>query len=66
MNKPDWKDAPEWASWLAMETSGGWFWVQSKPTFRNGFLYDWDRAMSASKSEPDPSATMQTILEPRP
>lgn len=26
MSKPDWKDAPEWAEWLAQDLSGTWVW----------------------------------------
>lgn len=29
--KPDWKDAPEWAQWLAMDSSGLWYWHESEP-----------------------------------
>lgn len=29
--KPDWKDAPEWANWLAMDGDGAWFWYESEP-----------------------------------
>lgn len=29
--KPDWKDAPEWAQWLAMDEDGEWVWFQKKP-----------------------------------
>jgi hypothetical protein len=29
--KPDWKDAPEWAKWLAMDEDGEWFWFKSRP-----------------------------------
>ena len=28
---PDWKDAPEWAQWLAMEAGGGWYWFENEP-----------------------------------
>lgn len=31
MNKPNWKNAPEWANWLAMDGNGEWFWYQYKP-----------------------------------
>ena len=31
MSKPDWKDAPEWAEWLAMDEGGGWYWYGYKP-----------------------------------
>ncbi len=34
--KPDWKDAPEWARWLAMDDDGEWFWFESEPTFHRG------------------------------
>lgn len=31
--KPDWKDAPAWANWLAMDASGKWFWWEYEPEF---------------------------------
>lgn len=31
MSKPDWKDAPEWAQWLAMDACGCWQWFSKKP-----------------------------------
>lgn len=31
MNKPDWKDAPEWAQWLAQDSDGEWYWFEVKP-----------------------------------
>ena len=30
-NKPNWKDAPEWAKFLAMDEDGEWHWYQYKP-----------------------------------
>lgn len=33
--KPDWKDAPEWAQWLAMDKNGDWYWYENKPILRN-------------------------------
>lgn len=34
--KPDWKDAPEWANYLAMDGDGQWFWYENRPeTGRN-------------------------------
>jgi len=30
-NKPDWKDAPEWAKYLAMDESGRWVWYEQQP-----------------------------------
>ncbi len=29
--KPDWKDAPEWATHLAMDSSGRWYWYDAEP-----------------------------------
>lgn len=31
MSKPDWKGAPEWANWLAMDEDGLWFWHEEEP-----------------------------------
>lgn len=30
--KPNWKDAPEWANYLAMDEDGRWWWYQHTPT----------------------------------
>ena len=37
--KPDWKDAPPWAQWLAMDNQGGpeWYWYELKPELKNNF-----------------------------
>jgi len=29
--KPDWKDAPEWAQWMAMDWDGSWVWYENEP-----------------------------------
>lgn len=31
--KPDWKDAPEWAQWLAQDSDGNWYWFSEEPCF---------------------------------
>lgn len=31
MNKPDWKDAPIWARFLAMNSDGDWRWWNDEP-----------------------------------
>ena len=29
--KPDWKNAPKWARWLALDGDGYWCWFEHKP-----------------------------------
>lgn len=29
--KPDWKDAPEWAEFLALDGDGEWYWFEREP-----------------------------------
>lgn len=36
MSKPDWKDAPERARWLACDLCGVWFWYEYEPS-----IYRW-------------------------
>lgn len=43
--KPDWKDAPEWAQWLAMDDDGSWYWHETKPYIELGYWYS-DEAMA--------------------
>ena len=31
MSKPSWKDAPDWANWLAQGQYGVWYWYKDKP-----------------------------------
>ena len=33
--KPDWKDAPEWAEWLAMDEDGLWGWFEKQPEIKD-------------------------------
>lgn len=32
MSKPEWKDAPEWAMFLAQDEDGDWTWWEGVPT----------------------------------
>lgn len=34
--KPEWKDAPEWANWLAQDGNGDWVWFEYEPQMGNG------------------------------
>lgn len=36
MNTPEWKDAPEWAQYVAMDESGDWFWYEKKTSSHQG------------------------------
>ena len=29
--KPDWKNAPEWANYLAMDKDNEWWWYETEP-----------------------------------
>lgn len=31
MSKPEWKDAPKWAKWLAKDQSEAWYWYENEP-----------------------------------
>jgi hypothetical protein len=58
--KPDWKDAPAWAKWLAMDNDGTWFWYAEKPTLLSAF---WN---SAAKFEFASASEWDNSLEARP
>lgn len=63
MTKPDWKDAPEWAQWLAQDSSGAWYWYERKP-FALGTVWvdDGGRSASAIKF----SREWESTIEQRP
>ena len=50
MNKPDWKYAPPWATYLAMDSTGTWFWHEFEPELECG---EWENTgmTSISSSE---------------
>lgn len=31
MSKPEWRDAPEWANYIAMDEDGTWWWFENEP-----------------------------------
>ena len=37
--KPDWKDAPKWANYLAMDQDGSWGWFELEPSTARG--HEW-------------------------
>lgn len=48
--KPDWKDAPEWAQWLALDENGQWCWHEEKPQ-RLHNKWESDKRICASQIE---------------
>jgi len=34
--KPDWKDAPEWANWFAVDEDGACYWYGDEPFMSGG------------------------------
>jgi len=49
--KPDWKDAPEWAEWLALDGRGEWCWHEKAPsisTFRQVWFNDGEKEFAAT------------------
>lgn len=33
--KPDWKESPSWANYVAMDSNGQWYWYELEPTLKN-------------------------------
>lgn len=38
---PDWNEAPEWATYAAMDNDGDWYWYETRPCL-NSILDEWD------------------------
>lgn len=79
MSKPDWKDAPEWAMWLAQDEDGKWDFYSEKPfvcsSANRPEPYEWvpsvtDRWWSFDyeygKYQGDKNPDWLNTLEPRP
>ena len=63
--KPEWKNAPEWAQWLAQDFNGAWVWYATKPiTMENGFWYASKWAGDPIHTDPNPD--WRDTLEERP
>lgn len=59
--KPSWNDAPPWAKWLAMDSSGKWYWYEREPDV--GYEI-W--AYGGQYQEAGDGKTWTDTLEPRP
>lgn len=38
MSKPEWKDAPSFAKWLAQDQCGDWWWYAVRPIEEDNFF----------------------------
>lgn len=61
--KPNWKDAPEWAQYLAQDSDGSWYWYEQKPEHD----FTWWKPVNVSKFQTaEISSDWQDSLEKRP
>lgn len=66
-NKPAWKDAPEWAKYLAMDADGTWWWYESAPKTNIAYLKWWSySAGKCEQAENQNELLWKTSLEERP
>lgn len=61
--KPDWKDAPEWATALAQDADGDWYWYANTPEFYEG---RWGYRGAIERAKPSPTGNWKNSLELRP
>jgi hypothetical protein len=66
--KPDWKDAPEWARYLAMDQGRRWHWHESRP---KRFFSSWlrngnDKYQMANGTRDKSEISVRYSLEERP
>lgn len=55
-NKPSWRDAPEWAHWLAQHESGVWCWGNATPERQcHGVVGVWDSVLVDGKNHAEDS-----------
>jgi hypothetical protein len=67
--KPDWKDAPEWAKFLAQDCDGRWHWFEAKPEWDDGpgeWVYADDTPDTSRFQQAAAEVSHEYTLEPRP
>ena len=64
MSKPDWRDAPSWANYLAQDRDGRWFWYESKPEIAMDYKWDSDEDHTVAYLSENPD--WEETLESRP
>lgn len=62
--KPDWKDAPEWANYVAMDSDGVWWWYRDEP-YQEGEFWTIYTAQNEG-TEPVDLINWRDSLEQRP
>ena len=65
-NKPDWKDAPEWAQWLSMDSDGEWYWHDRKPKKIDNIWDSHDVQYKVKRAEVKVIVNWEETLEKRP
>lgn len=63
MNRPDWKDAPEWAQYMAQDSDGDWYWYENLPTAKLATWIGWEGRMEFAL---DGESAWRETLEARP
>ena len=69
MSKPDWKDAPEWAEWLAQDSSiagASWTWFALEPFMQGDYWMQPDGSTCLYASQVEDNANWKQSLERRP
>ncbi len=61
--KPDWKDAPKWAKFLAMDSTGDWYWYEFEPELQSRVWRDYSGNIELALRNPQ---NWETTLEGRP
>ena len=61
--KPDWKDAPEWANYLAMDKNGDWYWYAREPELGRVEWLDYARRFQLASER---GSSWKDSLEKRP
>lgn len=66
--KPDWKDAPEWAEWLAQDYDGVWWWYAEKPVQDKvqWILTNWQKLPIWANTDARTNPEWKETLEKRP
>ena len=65
MNKPEWRNAPDWAEWMAQDEDGQWGWYENEPPL-GSWSWIWEGGEWADCNFDGRSDDWTASLEPRP